>query len=81
MHCFHLSVSKAARRLRVTRRTFHRVLSVASGISPEMAVRLGKFRGNGPGLCLRMQQNYDLWHAEMHLRDELEKIPEQKAKP
>ncbi|MFY9821847.1 MAG: hypothetical protein WAM82_10725 [Thermoanaerobaculia bacterium] len=40
-----------------------------------MAVRLGKFCGNGPGLWLRMQQAFDLWHAEKSLRDELEKIP------
>jgi addiction module HigA family antidote len=70
-----LSVSEAARQLRVTRQTLHRVLSGTSGISPEMAVRLGKFCGNGPGLWLRMQQSFDLWYAEQHLRDELKKIP------
>jgi antitoxin HigA-1 len=70
-----LSVSEAARQLRVTRQTLHRILSGTSGISPEMAVRLGKFCGNGPGLWLRMQQGYDLWHAEERLRDELKKIP------
>lgn len=70
-----LSVSEAARQLRVTRQTLHRVLAGKSGISPEMAVRLGKFCGNGPGLWLRMQQTFDLWHAQQHLRDELEKIP------
>jgi len=71
----HLSVSEAARQLRVTRQTLHRVLAGKSGISPEMAVRLGKFCGNGPGIWLRMQQTFDLWHAEQRLRDELEKIP------
>jgi addiction module HigA family antidote len=70
-----LSVSEAARQLRVTRQTLHRVLAETSGVSPEMAVRLGKFCGNGPGLWLRMQQAFDLWHAEQNLRDELEKIP------
>jgi len=70
-----LSVSEAARQLRVTRQTLHRIPSGTSGISPEMAVRLGKFCGNGPDLWLHMQQSYDLWHAEEHLRDELEKIP------
>jgi addiction module HigA family antidote len=70
-----LSVSEAARQLRVTRQTLHRVLAGKSGVSPEMAVRLGKFCGNGPGLWLRMQQAFDLWHAEKSLRAELEKIP------
>ncbi len=70
-----LSVTAAARELRVTRQTLHRVLAGKSGISPEMAVRLGRFCGNGPGLWLRMQQAYDLWHAERRLGAELEKIP------
>lgn len=70
-----LSVSEAARQLRVTRQTLHRVLAETSGVSPEMAVRLGKFCGNGPGIWLRMQQAFDLWHAEQNLREELEKIP------
>jgi addiction module HigA family antidote len=70
-----LSVSEAARQLRVTRQTLHRVLSGTSGISPEMAVRLGRFCGNGPDFWLRMQQSHDLWHAEERLRGELEKIP------
>jgi addiction module HigA family antidote len=70
-----LSVNEAARQLRVTRQTLHRVLAATSGISPEMAVRLGKFCGNGPGIWLRMQQAFDLWYAEQRLRDELEKIP------
>jgi addiction module HigA family antidote len=70
-----LSVAEAARQLRVTRQTLHRILSGASGITPEMAVRLGRFCGNDPGFWLRMQQAYDLWHAEQRLHDELEKIP------
>lgn len=70
-----LSVSEVARQLRITRQTLHRVLSGKAGISPEMAVRLGKFCGNGPSLWLRMQQSYDLWHAEQRLGDELKKIP------
>lgn len=70
-----LSVAEAARQLRVTRQTLHRVLSGRSGVSPEMAVRLGKFCGNGPGLWLRMQQAHDLWFAEQQLSEELKKIP------
>ena len=49
-----------------------------SGYQPvtvEMVLRLDRFCGNGPGLWLRMQQAYDLWHAERRLRAELEPIP------
>lgn len=74
-----LSVSEAARQLRVTRQTLHRILAERSAISPEMAVRLGRFCGNGPNLWLRMQQAHDLWLAEERLRDELERIPQRRA--
>jgi len=70
-----LSVSEAARQLRISRQTLHRILKGTHGVTPEMAIRLGKFCGNGPGLWLRMQQGYDLWHAERRLGDELDKIP------
>ena len=41
---------------------------------PEMALRIGKLIGNGPGLWLKMQQNHDLWRLEQTLRSELKKI-------
>jgi len=70
-----LSVAEAARQLRVTRQTLHRILAGRSAITPEMALRLGKFCGNGPDLWLRMQQAHDLWRAQEQLSAELEKIP------
>lgn len=70
-----ISVSEAARQIRVSRQTLHRIMNGSLGISPEMAVRLGKFCGNGPGLWLRMQMNYDLWHAENKLSTEIQRIP------
>jgi plasmid maintenance system antidote protein VapI len=39
-----------------------------------MALRIGRFTGNGPGLWLRMQQAYDLWYAEEQMKDELSRI-------
>ena len=70
-----LSVSEAARQLRVSRQTLHRILAGTSAVSPEMAVRLGKFCGSGAGLWLRMQEAFDLWHAGRRLAKELDKIP------
>jgi len=69
-----LSVSEAARRMGVSRQQLHRVLACTHPITTEMALRIGKFAGNGPGLWLRMQQAYDLWHAEQRMKDELSKI-------
>ena len=70
-----MSVAEAAEHLGVTRQTLHRVMSERTSVTPEMALRLGKFCGNGPGLWLRMQQAYDLWHAEQRLREEVSRIP------
>ena len=69
-----LSVSEAARRLGVSRQQLHRVIAGTHPITTEMALRIGKFAGNGPGLWLRMQQAYDLWHAKQSMSDELARI-------
>lgn len=74
-----LSVTEVARRLRVSRQSLHAILAGRSAVSPEMAVRLGRFCGNGPGVWLRMQAAHDLWHAERKLRGEIEKIPRHDA--
>ena len=74
-----MTVSEAAKNLGVTRQTLHRIMSGATSITPEMALRLGKFCGNGPGLWLRMQQAFDLWHAEKRLAKELQRIPSHAA--
>ncbi len=70
-----LSVSEAARQLGVTRQTLHRIMAEKTSISPEMAVRLGRFCGNGTALWLRMQQACDLWYAERELGATLARIP------
>ncbi|WP_407520196.1 HigA family addiction module antitoxin [Methylobacterium oryzisoli] len=74
-----MPVSIAAKKLGVTRQALHRVLAGTAAVSPEMALRLGKFCGNGPGLWLRLQAAHDLWHAERSLRDEIAKIDTERA--
>jgi addiction module HigA family antidote len=74
-----LSVADAARHLGVTRQTLHAILGERSGITPEMALRLGKLCGNGPGLWLRMQQARDLWRAEQDIAGEVAAIPTMRA--
>ena len=69
-----LSVSEVARRLGISRQQLHRVLAGTHPITTAMALRIGKFDGNGPGLWLRMQQAYDLWYAEHRMKNELSKI-------
>lgn len=69
-----LTVSETARLLKISRQTLHRILAGTHAITPEMALKLGKFCGNGPLLWLRMQEAYDLWHARRRLHDEIESI-------
>ncbi len=69
-----LSVSETVRRLVVSRQQLHRILACTHPITAEMALRIGRLIGNGPGLWLRMQQNHDLWRLEQGLRSELAKI-------
>ena len=42
-------VMAVARQLGVTRQHLHRILAEKAPITPDMAVRLGKFCGNGAG--------------------------------
>jgi antitoxin HigA-1 len=42
-------------------------LSEASGVSPEMALRLSKALGRSAESWLTMQDNYDLWQAKQTL--------------
>jgi antitoxin HigA-1 len=70
-----LSVAAAAQELGISRQALHKVMAGSVSVTPEMALRLGRWCGNGPGLWLRMQQAYDLWHAERGMRDVLAGIP------
>ena len=64
-------MSEFARRLGVSRHTLCALLSERSGVSAEMALRLGTLLGNGAQLWLDMQTKFDLWQAEAKLHDEL----------
>lgn len=70
-----LSVSQAARELRIARQTLHRVLAGTAAVSPEMATRLARFSGTTSRFWLGQQQQHDLWHAEQALAGVLGLIP------
>ena len=74
-----IPVMTAAKELGVSRQTLHGVLAETIAVTPAMALRLGKFCGNGPELWLNMQRAYDLWHAEREMADEIAKIPTRRA--
>lgn len=70
-----LSVAAAARELGVSRQTLHKLVTGKIAVTPEMALRLGRWCGNGPRLWLQMQHQFDLWHAERRLAETLARIP------
>ncbi len=59
-----LTVTEAAKRLGVTRKTLSELLNCKSALSPEMAVRIGKATKTTPESWLYMQAKLDLWNAE-----------------
>jgi addiction module HigA family antidote len=63
-----LSGRELAAKLGVAASTLNRVLTGASGISPEMALRLSKALGRSPESWLAMQNNHDLWQAKQRLK-------------
>ena len=66
-----LSVTEAARKLRVSRKQLSDVVNCRSGISPEMAIRLDKAFGGGADTWYRLQAAYDLARA-MQKADQIE---------
>ncbi len=59
-----LTVDGAAEQMGVPFVTLSRVINGHSAITAEMALRVGKWVGNGPEIWLRMQGQYDLWQAK-----------------
>jgi antitoxin HigA-1 len=59
-----LTVTAAAERLGVSRRTLSALLNGHAGISPDMAIRLSKAFERSPESWLQSQLQYDLWQAE-----------------
>lgn len=70
-----ISTAQFARDLHISRNQLYKILNEDNPVTPNIAIRLGKVLGNGPGIWLRLQQAYDLWHAEKELADELKEMP------
>lgn len=68
-----ITQTEAAKHLGISRQSLHEILAEKRGVTPEMAVRLGKLCGNGPALWANLQTKYDVWKAEETL--DVKKIP------
>jgi addiction module HigA family antidote len=62
-----LTVTDAARALKVTRKTLSAIINGRVGISSAMAIRLSKAFNTTPQLWLNIQQSYDLWQAQKEM--------------
>ena len=74
-----IGVTEAAEKLGVSRQTLHAILAERASVTAEMAVRLGKFCGNGPAVWLRMQLARDLWQAQRELAAVVDNIETMQA--
>ncbi len=59
-----LTITTAAKHLRVTRQAISNLVNERAGISPAMAIRLSKAFGSTPETWLGLQMDYDLAQAE-----------------
>lgn len=57
---FELNPNKIANALRVDPPTVYEIVKEDRGISPEMALRLGRFFGTTPEFWINLQTHYDL---------------------
>ncbi len=74
-----VKVVQAARDMQINRQGLHKILAEERPITPQMALRIGKYCGNGPDIWLRMQNAYDLWQAETKLKAVVNRIPTYKV--
>lgn len=58
-----LTQGELAKALGVSRKTVSEIVLEQRPVTVDMAVRLGRFFGNGPDLWLNMQQAVDMWDA------------------
>jgi addiction module HigA family antidote len=62
----------------VSRVTLSRVINGRSAITAEIALRVGKWVGNGPEIWLRIQGQYDLWQARKQGEPKVKKAKRQR---
>src|ERR1700730_6655575 len=75
-----LSVTDGAKALGVSRNALSELVNERRGISPEMAIRLGKAFGGGAETWHRIQASYDMAQAMKNAtRIKVKRVPRQAA--
>lgn len=68
-----LTMTKLAKILGVSRKHLSGIINGHAGVTPDMALRLGKVFNTTPKMWLDLQLNHDLWIARQHAN--LDSIP------
>ena len=63
-----ITITEAASRLGIARKTLSQLVNGHMGVSAEMAIRLSKALKTTPELWLNMQVSYDLWVASKKMQ-------------
>ncbi len=63
----------------VERRRINEIVGGKREISPDTAIRLGKFFGVSPQFWMNLQVRYNLWHAQTKRGKEYDRIKPRKA--
>lgn len=69
-----MTITEAARRLKVTRQQLSAVLNGRSGVSADMALRLAAALDTSPEMWVSMQAAYDLWIAKRKRLPKIKRI-------
>lgn len=74
MEEFHLSASRLAQRLGVSRQTVYEIVRENRSLSPSMCLRLARLFNTTPQFWINLQAKYDLWNAMEDQGDEIRSI-------
>ncbi|MDD5296103.1 MAG: HigA family addiction module antitoxin [Rhodocyclaceae bacterium] len=69
-----ISVTTAAEKLAVSRKTLSKIVNGSAGISADMALRLAAWLGTTADLWLGMQLQWELWQASQQPRPEIRQL-------
>ena len=69
-----LTASSLAQAIGVSRQSINELLRERRGISPAMALRLGKLFGNSPEFWLNAQRAVDLWDVAQEIQNDVTRI-------
>lgn len=59
--------TEIAELLGISRQHLYDIMEERKPVSPNVAVRLGKLFGDGPGIWIRMQAAHDTWRAQQEV--------------